>query len=225
MTLLFLRLFEATDDQRFLDLAEMALRRDLDRCVEVADGSLQVDEGGRGMPYLETGSVGVGLVLRELLRHREHPDLTAALSRIRRAAEAELVVCSGLFNGRAGLIAFLMATGGEDAVLDRHLSRLAWHVMSYQDHVAFPGDQLMRLSMDLATGSAGVLLAVRGARCAGPNRPHASLPDPTREPRVAATPEDRHTMTTTRPLARLAMIITAVVAMACVRCPVGGLLW
>lgn len=161
--LLFVRLFEATDDQRFLDLAETALRRDVDRCVEVADGSLQIDEGWRVMPYLETGSVGVGLVLREFLRHREHPDLTAALSRIRRAAEAELVICSGLFNGRAGLITFLTATGSDDAVLDRHLRRLAWHIMSYQDHVAFPGDQLMRLSMDLATGSAGVLLALSGA--------------------------------------------------------------
>jgi len=29
--------------------------------------------------------------------------------------------------------------------------------------VAFPGDQLLRLSMDLATGSAGVLLALHAA--------------------------------------------------------------
>lgn len=161
--LLFVRLFEATDDQRFLDLAEIALRRDVDRCVEIADGSLQVDEGWRVMPYVETGSVGVGLVLREFLSHREHPDLTGALSRIQRAAEAELVICSGLFNGRAGLITFLTTMGSDGAVLDRHLRRLAWHIMSYGGHVAFPGDQLMRLSMDLATGSAGVLFALNGA--------------------------------------------------------------
>ncbi|WP_143229727.1 class III lanthionine synthetase LanKC [Actinophytocola xanthii] len=188
--LLFVRLFEATDDQRFLDLAEAALRRDLDRCVEVGDGSLQLDEGWRAMPYVETGSVGVGLVLRELLRHRERPDLATALSRIRRAAEAELVICSGLFNGRAGLITFLTAAGGDDAALNRHLRRLAWHIVSYQDHVAFPGDQLMRLSMDLATGSAGVLLAVRGALDHnGPMLPFLTPPESrvSRQPRRIAT--------------------------------------
>jgi tRNA A-37 threonylcarbamoyl transferase component Bud32 len=163
VALFLVRLFEATDDRRFLDLAETALRRDVDRCVEIADGSLQVDEGWRVMPYVETGSVGVGLALREFLSHREQPDFTAALSRIRRAAEAELVICSGLFNGRAGLITFLTTTGSDGAVLDRHLRRLAWHIMSYQDHVAFPGDQVLRLSMDLATGSSGVLLALSNA--------------------------------------------------------------
>jgi hypothetical protein len=185
--LLFVRLFEATDDKRFLGLAETALCRDVDRCVEVSDGSLQVDEGWRVMPYVETGSVGVGLVLREFLRHREHPDLTAALSRIRRAAEAELVICSGLFNGRAGLITFLTATGGDDAVLDRHLRRLAWHIMSYQDQVAFPGDQLLRLSMDLATGSAGVLLALSSALDRnGPTLPFLTPPE-SRVPRRITT--------------------------------------
>jgi tRNA A-37 threonylcarbamoyl transferase component Bud32 len=189
--LLFVRLFEATDDERFLGLAETALRRDVDRCVEVADGSLQMDEGWRVMPYVETGSAGVGLVLRELLRHRERPDLAAALSRIRRAAEAELVICSGLFNGRAGLIAFLTAVGCDDAVLDRHLRRLAWHIVSYRDGVAFPGDQLLRLSMDLATGSAGVLLAVSGALDrGGPALPFLTPPESraSRQPRRTTTP-------------------------------------
>ncbi|CAM5678940.1 Protein kinase/lanthionine synthetase C family protein OS=Streptomyces rimosus subsp. rimosus (strain ATCC / DSM 40260 / JCM 4667 / NRRL 2234) OX=1265868 GN=SRIM_012265 PE=4 SV=1 [Streptomyces rimosus subsp. rimosus] len=35
--------------------------------------------------------------------------------------------------------------------------------MPYRKHLAFPGDQMMRLSMDLATGSAGVLLGLGAA--------------------------------------------------------------
>jgi hypothetical protein len=35
--------------------------------------------------------------------------------------------------------------------------------MSYRGHLAFPGNQLLRLSMDLATGTAGVLLALGAA--------------------------------------------------------------
>jgi hypothetical protein len=41
-----------------------------------------------------------------------------------------------------------------------HIRRLAWHALPYGGGLAFTGDQLLRLSMDLATGSAGVLLAL-----------------------------------------------------------------
>jgi hypothetical protein len=42
-----------------------------------------------------------------------------------------------------------------DAVRGLLLFRVPW-----KDRVAFPGDGLQRLSMDLATGSAGVVLAL-----------------------------------------------------------------
>jgi len=40
---------------------------------------------------------------------------------------------------------------------------LAWHALPYAGGVAFPGTGLLRLSMDLATGTAGVLLALGAA--------------------------------------------------------------
>jgi hypothetical protein len=115
------------------------------------------------------GSAGIGLVLGEYLRHRDDEELAAARARLRRACLGEFVLFSGLFTGRAGLIAYLsrepdsnQGTGGA-AALERHLDRLALHAMTYRGHVAFPGDQLLRLSMDLATGSAGVLLGLHAA--------------------------------------------------------------
>jgi tRNA A-37 threonylcarbamoyl transferase component Bud32 len=166
--LLYLRLFEVTGEPDYLDLAERALDHDIRRCVLLPNGSVQVDEGWRTMPYIASGSLGVGLVLHEFLTHRENEQLAATLAGIRRAAESEFVICPGLFNGRSGFISFLSATCVDDpaesqriqAVIDRHLRRLAWHIMSYQGNVAFPGDQLLRLSMDFATGSAGVLFAL-----------------------------------------------------------------
>ncbi|HZN73586.1 MAG TPA: class III lanthionine synthetase LanKC [Micromonosporaceae bacterium] len=169
--LLYLRLFEESGDREYLDFAETELRRDLGRCVTAPDGSLQVDDGSRVLPYLASGSAGIGLVLREFLMHRPHEEFADALERIARAATAEFVIQSGLFNGRAGLIALLAAVRGQAAMpaqlqqsIDRHVSRLAWHAIPYRGDVAFPGDQLLRLSMDLATGSAGVLLALTAAR-------------------------------------------------------------
>lgn len=166
--LLYVRLFEATGDRQHLDLAEQALRRDLDGCVVMDDGTLLVDEGWRAEPYIATGSAGIGLVIQEFLRHRQNDDFAAGLLRIRSACEPEFVICPGLFSGRAGLMAsaaWLASTNSPADtrtrfVIDRHLRRLAWHMVPYQGRTAFPGNQLLRLSMDFATGSAGVLWAL-----------------------------------------------------------------
>src|SRR5262249_46471324 len=59
--LFLLRMHDETGDTAYLDLAAVALRRDLRRCVIRADsGAMEVNEGWRTMPYLEAGSVGVG---------------------------------------------------------------------------------------------------------------------------------------------------------------------
>ncbi len=77
-------------------------------------------------------------------------------------------VLPGLFSGRAGMILYLsrgLAPGGgvTDPVVATHVRRLEWHAMSYRGHLAFPGDQLLRLSMDFGTGTAGVLFALGAA--------------------------------------------------------------
>ena len=43
------------------------------------------------------------------------------------------------------------------------MRRLGWHAVRYEGGLAFPGDMLLRLSMDLGTGTAGVLLALAAA--------------------------------------------------------------
>ncbi|WP_432169512.1 class III lanthionine synthetase LanKC [Streptomyces sp. 1222.5] len=173
--LFFLRLYESTADTGLLDLAEQALEQDLAHCVLTDDGTLQVDDGTRVLPYLESGSAGIAAVLHDFLRHRPDPELRQHVERIRRAAEPEFIVQPGLFNGRAGLISLLhtLQDGTEvhGQVIRRHIRRLAWHLIPYQGHVAFPGEQLLRLSMDLATGSAGILLALGSALADTPALP------------------------------------------------------
>ncbi|MGH3613922.1 MAG: class III lanthionine synthetase LanKC [Pseudonocardia sp.] len=167
--LFFIHLHESTDDTTFLDLAAAAIRRDLAYCQTTDDGRFEVNDGRRLLPYVATGSAGIGLVLHEYLQHRDDEEFTSARARARRACETEFLVQAGLFNGRAGLIACLSRlsdpTGDASGTpaLDRHLRRLLWHTVPYQEHVAFVGDQLLRLSMDLATGSAGILLALHTA--------------------------------------------------------------
>ncbi|MFJ8535360.1 class III lanthionine synthetase LanKC [Streptomyces sp. NPDC093591] len=167
--LMFLRLYESTGDPEFLDLAGTALRQDLDHCVVREDGAMEVDEGWRTMPYLADGSAGIGLVLDDFLVHREDDRFREAAAAIRTAAMGRFFIQSGLFAGTAGLILCLSrphapgTAAQRDPVVAGHVRSLSWHALTRQGHLIFPGEQLQRLSTDLATGSAGVLLAVGAA--------------------------------------------------------------
>ncbi|BET46255.1 class III lanthionine synthetase LanKC [Kitasatospora aureofaciens] len=163
--LFFLRLFERTRDSALLDLARDALRHDLARCVRGAGGALQVDEGWRTMPYLGAGSVGIGMVLDDYLAHRADEEFARAANEIVAAAQAMFYAQPGLYRGVAGMVLHLgrttaTAPGTGPGAVRRQLDALSWHAMSYGDRLAFPGEQMMRLSMDLSTGTAGCLLAV-----------------------------------------------------------------
>ncbi|HET6858003.1 MAG TPA: class III lanthionine synthetase LanKC [Streptomyces sp.] len=164
--LLFLRLYEDTGAPQLLDLAAEALRADLARCVHNSTGTLLVDEGARTMPYLGAGSVGIGMVLDAYLAHRPDEEFEGARTGIVRAARSRYYAQPGLFNGRAGMVLHLARTTAPAAApghLTAQLEGLGWYALPYEGHLAFPGDQMMRLSMDLGTGSAGVLLALAAA--------------------------------------------------------------
>lgn len=150
--LLFLHAYERTGDPGLLDLSELALRQDLRRCRHAEDGSLQVNQGWRLLPYLDEGSAGIAAVLARHLVHRPDPELAVALAELRLVERSGYFVQPGLFTGRAGVMA---AFGCREQA-----EGLRWHALPYEGGLAFPGDQLLRLSMDLATGTAGVLLAL-----------------------------------------------------------------
>ena len=167
--LLFIRLYERTGDPAYLDAAEGAIAVDLERCVTDRNGALQVDDGWRTLPYLGGGSAGIGMVIDQFTAHRRNAAFTEAARAIRLAASSGFYAQAGLFNGRAGMIAYLAGPrdgSGQEAagrVAAAHVDRLAWHAIQYADGLAFPGDMLLRLSMDLGTGTAGVLLGTAAA--------------------------------------------------------------
>ncbi|WP_371667704.1 class III lanthionine synthetase LanKC [Streptomyces sp. NBC_00289] len=170
--LFLLRQYEATGEPELLSAARLALRRDLECCAFREDGALEVDEGWRTLPYLGDGSVGLGMVLDDCLTHAEADDADGdgeferARSGVLTAAGSRFYAQPGLFQGRAGMILHLARTSTPGATaerLARQVSGLGWFAMSYQGQLAFPGHQMMRLSMDLGTGTAGCLLALGAA--------------------------------------------------------------
>lgn len=182
--LLALRLYEAFGDPSFLDLAERALDADIATLVPAPDGSLHVDEGWRIVPYLGYGSAGIGLVLAQFLdlspgTARHHAVLEAIVA----AASSPFSVQAGLLHGRAGLIHFLAQADrlgfGSDAARRaqrRHADALELHALrgATPGEIRFAGDGLLRASCDLASGAAGVLVALcdDAAATAGTARVH-----------------------------------------------------
>jgi tRNA A-37 threonylcarbamoyl transferase component Bud32 len=164
--LLLLRAYDDTGDAGYLDQAAVALRQDLHRCVLRDSGVLEVNEGWRTMPYLDGGSIGIGLVLDEYLRRRHDEQFAQASRGAVAAAQAEMYIMPGLFTGRAGILLYLAGRApapATDPQVARQVRNLAWHALPYGGGMAFPGEGLLRLSMDLATGTAGVLLALGAA--------------------------------------------------------------
>lgn len=160
--LFFLRLYDDSADPGHLQRAGRALRLDLDHCTAGGD-ALQLNDGRHLLPYLGTGSLGIAVALADYLRYRPDEALAATLDALHAAADVGFTPQSGLLAGRAGLAA---ALGHNRAArrdprlapaLSGHLRDLAWYALEYADGIALTGDQNLRLSMDLTTGTAGLL--------------------------------------------------------------------
>ncbi|RZS44306.1 protein kinase-like protein [Herbihabitans rhizosphaerae] len=160
VALLLLHLHEETGDARYLDLAWQGLRRDLDNGETLPDGTFQLRAEHRAVPYLDGGGSGVALVLHEFTRHHRDAETDRIMAGIRRGCAVPFVYLPGLFSGRAGFVATLARLGTDRDVLREHVHRFGSHALSRNGNLVFPGDQLLRLSLDLATGSAGILLAL-----------------------------------------------------------------
>ena len=175
MAVYFVELYELSGEERWLDLASMALAREATQ-GKVTDAGLFYRRAGRISLDLETGSAGIGYAVRALARHRPTDGSARDAALIDQASAPPFVVLPGLLDGRAGLICALSAAAAAAAAsgweadrrrnrerVEQHLQRLAWQLLPHRGHLAVPGRQLLRLSMDLGTGAAGVLLSITEA--------------------------------------------------------------
>jgi hypothetical protein len=162
--LLQLRLHALTGDPRRLAAARRALERDLSHCVRTADGALQVRDGHRHLLYVDRGSVGIALVAHAYLAVEDHAAFRELVASAARGAGHEIVREPGLFHGRAGFIAALSVLAGPKSPATlAPVRRLPFHLVARSHTLLTPGARLQRFSADLATGSAGVLLALHAA--------------------------------------------------------------
>ncbi|HEU5270691.1 MAG TPA: lanthionine synthetase C family protein, partial [Jatrophihabitans sp.] len=127
------------------------------------------------LPYLYAGSAGYAAVLSRYLAHRPDAEFggkvpfeaAEALDRCLHSCAGRFPALSGLFPGLAGLAVVLAGAGrrlGRPDLLDAaHASArgLFRYAIPRKGGVAWLGEPGLRLSADLWSGSAGILLALR----------------------------------------------------------------
>ncbi len=165
--LLALALNDHNSDDDLIRVARTALQHDVQSLIRASDGTLHLNEGWRTLPYLGWGSAGVGLVLARYLAVQEDAQFETLLEGIIDAATTPFTAQVGLLQGRAGLMLFLseirrLGRGNDrvEAAIDHHEAALTLHAVHDGADVRFAGDGLLRASCDVATGAAGVLLAL-----------------------------------------------------------------
>lgn len=166
IALFAVRLFEASADEQWLDLAGAALARDLEHLVPRPDGTALLDQGtGKHLPDVLGGTLGVALAARELAGYRAVPGGPQAQAAAVRVSLASAWATQGLFDGRSGALAFAAGDGGPLAsqAVAQQLTSLRSYFCHVDGQVHLPGLLGLRFSCDLESGLAGALHALRVA--------------------------------------------------------------
>jgi serine/threonine protein kinase len=166
VALFLLYLWLATAREEFLACGKRALDYDLNSGVPTQDDGLswrRHDDDRRVIyPYWRYGSAGVGAALIRYHSVLEDERYEAIVEKIYRDLNRKYAVYPGLFIGLAGvgetLLDFHQFTG-DDRFLRaayRVSTGLSLFKIERQEGIAFPGDGLIKICCDLATGSAGI---------------------------------------------------------------------
>lgn len=164
--------FLDTGSAAVAEACSRALSAELNRYARVDGGrALALNQRTRMIPYLAAGSAGFGMALPAIPRVLWPDQVEEAILPLAAACEADGCSFPGLFNGMAGLQlgrAGLLHVAGLNrptevptGVLTRALDLFAFGL----DRAAVvQGDGAGWITCDLATGGAGVALALRGLR-------------------------------------------------------------
>ncbi|TCS96453.1 class III lanthionine synthetase LanKC [Hazenella coriacea] len=171
VALFLLYLSIATKEEKYLELGKSALAFDLSHIYTEKDGYFTMPRGKAGSSeenvlshYWQDGSAGVATVLLRYGSYTKDPEYLKTFEKLARDSFRKYTVFPGLFRGLSGLGNFLLDaydfTGDEKYL--KEAKRVASGVLPYQiqrpEGIAFPGEQLLRISTDFATGSSGIAL-------------------------------------------------------------------
>lgn len=157
---------KAADDKFLLDAAVQSLAKDRRRRRDSHPGVAGLGEadGRRSFPYLENGSAGYLVAYSVLRQHGLDTGPAGAddgVAAFVAALTSDVYAFDGLLRGRAGILAGLLSVSPWFDVADaiqKHTTYVRQGLLRWNGGTFSASDQLLRLSTDIGTGSAGVLL-------------------------------------------------------------------
>lgn len=159
-----------TGQRQFLETSERAMAFVLSHARPMDEGHLSIPRGAVGSfenvvtHYWQDGTAGVAGVLARFWKYTGNVLYSDTLKRLAPDTFRKLTIFPGLFLGLAGLGNFLVDaydfTGDKKYLEEAY--RVASGVLLFSIHkptgIAFPGEQLLRISTDFGTGSSGIAL-------------------------------------------------------------------
>lgn len=185
IALFLLYLGVLTNETRFRHASQQALAFDMSYLKTTEEGYLSVPRGNVGafenviLPYWFNGSAGVATVLLRFWAYNGESRYLQSLEQLVPNIAHKYTAFPGLFQGLAGLGNFLLDAyhfTGKESYL-QHAHRTTQGILLYKiqrpEGIAFPGEQLLRISTDFGTGSAGIALFLQ--RLAHPEQQHINF--------------------------------------------------
>ncbi|WP_308431070.1 lanthionine synthetase LanC family protein, partial [Kitasatospora griseola] len=181
IALFLLYLHLATGEERWYTLGRAALGHDLAHAARLPGGTLGFPSHtgpaeGRTVlrNYWDEGTAGVSVAVVRYLAARPDAELAAVADDLLRDSARRYAVFPHLAHGLAGFGNVLLDAGellGEQRWLDearRVADGILLSRIEHPDGLGFPGEQALRESCDLATGSIGIALFLDRLRHARP---------------------------------------------------------
>lgn len=157
VALFYMSMYEITMEKEYLDFSELLIRKDIKHTkVLEQDGSLQIyDDRGRYLPYLSNGSIGLYIAIKYFYNISGKHFFDEELSRIELLLNTACTFNSGLYDGYAGLLILCNSNNINDI-----LKNLQIYSVKKDGLLYFPGDFSYKLSLDVYTGIAGILIGI-----------------------------------------------------------------
>jgi serine/threonine protein kinase len=165
IALFLLYLYLATGDERYLTAGVKALEFDLNQGLATDEGGLtwkSHKDALTVLPYWRYGSAGVGCSVLRYYKYTGERKYKEVLEKIYIDVDRKYTIFPGRFIGLAGIGDFLldMYAYFGDEIFFKSACKVATGLLLFKidegNGVAFPGDNLFRISCDYGTGSAGI---------------------------------------------------------------------
>jgi serine/threonine protein kinase len=175
IALFLLALYGETQDTKYLRIAKAAMETEISRAAERNGGLAWDGVYGHNIvsPYWRYGSAGVGSVLLRFFVYLQEERYKILAEKAARYVACKYTVFPGQMVGLSGIGDFLLDmyefTGNQEylAQADTVASGILLYQVPRAEGTAFPGEELVRITTDFATGSAGIVTFLHRRQQAG----------------------------------------------------------